>query len=386
MTAKRVLRVITRLNAGGPSRHVGLLARHLDPARFVQRVVHGALDAGEAPIAPMPEGDLVSCPRLRRPIAPLDDLAAARRLREIIRAYRPDLVHTHQGKAGLLGRRAARREGVRAIVHTYHGHTFRRYWSAGLGRILLAVERGAARLSDALVAQSTSQRDEIAAALGPAAEARLVVIPPGVDFPALAADPGPAPPPREEGEVRVTFAARLAPVKNVEGFLEAFALVARERPEMRACVAGGGTREAEDDARTRAGALGIAERVRWLGPLDNPRALLASSEVLVCSSRAEGTPLGLLEGLHAGANVASFAVGGIADLIGGEAGVHLAPPDDLAALAGAIARAADEAGAVDREERRRRLERDFGPARLAADLTALYERLTGVSRPGAASR
>lgn len=380
----RILRVVTRLNAGGPSRHIGIIDRGLDPRRFETLLVHGRLEDGEAPIDPWPLGRMQELPRLGRPLRARDDLAALRSLRAIVRDFRPDLVHTHQAKAGMLGRLAA---GKARRVHTFHGHTFSGYWSGWMNRALRLAERRLALRTDALVVQSPRQGDEIAEALGDDLRPRLRLISPGVDFAEVARRRAQASPlsPRAEGERRVAFVARLAPVKDVLSFLEVVAPWVREDPKRhRVVIAGRGDRAEEARARRRGTELGVDPSWVWTGHLDHPASLFADVDVVVCSSRNEGTPLALIEALACGARIASYDHGGIVDTLGFRPGVVLAKRGDQDDLRRALRQALESrSGSAEDHEA---LVEAFDGSRLVRDLAGLYEELVSASTVGLAAR
>ncbi|MDP9262530.1 MAG: glycosyltransferase, partial [Actinomycetota bacterium] len=131
----RVLRVIARLNVGGPALHVSYLTRELDRIGYETTLVAGAIGESEGSMEWVAEGlglEPVYLPSLQREISPAHDLAAARQLLRLIRELRPDVLHTHTAKAGAVGRLAARLAGParpRAVVHTFHGHVLRGYFS-----------------------------------------------------------------------------------------------------------------------------------------------------------------------------------------------------------------------------------------------------------------
>src|SRR5262249_55411301 len=164
--AIRVLRVITRLNIGGPSIQAIELSTRLAARGYSTLLAHGTLSAGEGDMRylldesgrPSSVG-IVEVPALKRPISPADDLRAMNALRRIIDTFRPAIVHTHMAKAGALGRLAAiawnrmrpRAERAR-LVHTYHGHVLEGYFSGLQSRGFLTVERALARATDRIVA------------------------------------------------------------------------------------------------------------------------------------------------------------------------------------------------------------------------------------------
>ncbi len=161
----RVLRVIARLNVGGPSLHVTYLARGLAERGYETTLVAGDVGRGEESMAFVAESegvDVVRLPGLSRALSPVRDVAAAWRLARIIRRVRPDVVHTHTAKAGAVGRFGALLSGTRpVIVHTFHGHVLRGYFGAGGTLIFRAIETTLARLSDRLIAVSPEVRDEL---------------------------------------------------------------------------------------------------------------------------------------------------------------------------------------------------------------------------------
>src|SRR2546422_355399 len=159
--AIRVLRVITRLNIGGPSIQAIALSDRLSARGFQTRLVHGELGAGEGDmgylLAPAVRAHYLAS--LRRPVAPLHDLVAFARLLDIMRDFRPHIVHTHMAKAGTVARAAAavfnrtagRNERAR-VVHTYHGHVLEGYFSPPATRVFIGIERQLARATDRIVA------------------------------------------------------------------------------------------------------------------------------------------------------------------------------------------------------------------------------------------
>ncbi len=182
----RVLRVIARLNVGGPARHVALLNAGMDrDPRFRSWLVTGtenpsegtllqyAQDHGVEPLV-IPEivGQASFAPR---------DLVALAKLTALTRRIRPHVMHTHTAKAGFLGRLAARAAGVPVVLHTYHGHVLSGYYSRAKTRALQAMERGLARMSDQLIAVSDRVRDDLVQ-MGVAPVERFRVVPLGLDL------------------------------------------------------------------------------------------------------------------------------------------------------------------------------------------------------------
>ena len=164
----RVLRVIARLNVGGPALHVTYLARGLAERGYETTLVAGDVARGEASMSFVAEQagvEIVTLPGLSRELSPVRDALAAFRLARLIRKLRPDVVHTHTAKAGAVGRTAALLAWPRrpVVVHTFHGHVLRGYFGTGGTLVFRAIETLLARASDRLIAVSPEVRDELVA-------------------------------------------------------------------------------------------------------------------------------------------------------------------------------------------------------------------------------
>src|SRR4051812_19132294 len=180
------MRVIARLNMGGPAHHVGNLSGLLDPDRYETILFHGAVGSGEESLSSTADRLGVrreSVPGLRPELRPIDDLRALLYLVRAVRRLRPDVVDTHTAKAGMLGRLAAaiamRPRPV--IVHTYHGHVLEGYFGPRLSAFYTALERGLARVSDALIGVSSATVDDLVR-LRVAEPSKFRVIPIGLDL------------------------------------------------------------------------------------------------------------------------------------------------------------------------------------------------------------
>ena len=134
------MRIIARLNVGGPAIHVALLTERLSPPEYESLLVCGNIDPTEGDMAYFARERGVEplvLPELGRALNMVSDLRTIWKLYRLMRRYRPDIVHTHTAKAGFTGRLAARLAGVPVIVHTFHGHVFRGYFSPAKTRVFL---------------------------------------------------------------------------------------------------------------------------------------------------------------------------------------------------------------------------------------------------------
>src|SRR3954454_17581117 len=187
----KVMRVIARLNMGGPAHHVGFLSGLLDPARYESLLLHGQVGPGEVSLSSTADRFGVrreTVPGLRPELRPLDDLRALIALVRWVRRFRPDIVHTHTAKAGMLGRLAAVLAGRPrpVIVHTYHGHVLEGYFGPFKNAFYRTLERLLARVSDVLIGVSAATVDDLVR-LRIADRSKFRVIPIGLDLEPFAA-------------------------------------------------------------------------------------------------------------------------------------------------------------------------------------------------------
>lgn len=381
----RVLRVIARLNVGGPAIHATLLNERLDPARFESTLVAGSEAAGEASYLDLHGRtlrSLVTIPDLGRELSGVRDVSALRQVIAVIRQTRPHIVHTHTAKAGALGRTAAWLCRVPVIVHTYHGHVLHGYFSPARTRVFAGIERALARVSDALVTVSPKVRDELVA-FGVGRAEQYHVVPLGFDLDRFThAD-------AKRGELRaelgidafallVGIVARLVPIKHHELFLEAAAIVRERRPDTHFVVVGDG--ECRADLERLAERLGLGGHVHFLGWRADLDRIYADLDLVALTSKNEGSPVALIEAMAAGRAVVATDVGGVADVVAdGETGRLVpAPPAGTATLFADALLSLAEAPALresfGREGRRGVLAR-YGASRLVRDIEALYETL-----------
>ena len=370
--------VITRLNIGGPARNALLPAEVMEARGFESHLVWGQVSPAEGEFKVSEGLPNTHVPSLRRELHPIDDAKAYRELRRLMRAHQPTIVHTHLAKARALGAMAARWSGVPIVVHTFHGHVLEGYFSAPKTRAFLAVERWLARRADALVAVSAAVRDELLA-LGIGRWDQWRVIPLGLDLDDLLTRRLDAREAREalgvplDGPV-VGVVGRLTAIKDHDTFLRAAAQLAGKRRDVYFVVAGDG--ELRSLLEKRAGEL-LGDRCRFLGwSMDLPE-LYASLDVVVLTSRNEGTPVALIEAGAAGRPVVATQVGGVADVVRDGKTGFLVPTGDPRAVANAVSALLDDRGRARDlgETARRDVSERFTIDRLADDLANLYGEL-----------
>jgi glycosyltransferase involved in cell wall biosynthesis len=390
----RVARVITRLNIGGPSIQAIALSRDLTSSGFETCLIHGHLAAGEGDMRTLlPLGDTTSVymDHLVRPISPLQDLRALWGIYRALRAWRPDIVHTHQAKAGSLGRLAAlaynrtRGPARRArLIHTYHGHVFEGYFGSPSTRIFLAVERWLGKRTDALIAISPQVAQDILETYGIARADQLKLVPLGFNLDRLlavsAGDRARAraslgiPP----GAIVVTTVGRLTAIKQHALFLDMADRLAKRSDDFVFLIAGDG--ELRPTLEARAHELGLGSRVRFLGWRGDLDTLYGATDIFVLTSRNEGTPVALIEAMAAGVASVSTDVGGVRDVVTGPELGSLVPFGDPGALADAVNALADAPARRDDVGRAARASvRDrYHASRLLDDIRTLYWQLLGI--------
>jgi glycosyltransferase involved in cell wall biosynthesis len=386
--AVRLVRIIGRLNVGGPAIQAITLTRVLDERGYRTHIIRGR--EGEA------EGNMDYLARelgvvptliesMRRDPGP-GDLIALWRLVSILRRDRPQIVHTHAAKAGTLGRVAALVAFPRAsrrpvLVHTYHGHSLTGYFSGRTVRVYRSIERLLARWTDALIAVSGEVRDDLVR-LRVAGPERFVVIPLGFDLArflddsdrvqrraALRSEWGIA-----EDEQVITLVARLVPIKRVDRFLRIARLLAH-RPRVRFVVVGDGELREQLTASPDAQALG--NRLLWAGFRRDMPDVCFASDVVVLTSDNEGTPVSLIEAQAASVPVVGTDVGGVRSAVRDGLTGMLAAPDDLAAFAAAVSAILDGRALAARlgSAGREHASASYGVERLVEDHDRLYRRL-----------
>jgi glycosyltransferase involved in cell wall biosynthesis len=382
----RILRVIARLNLGGPALHVSYLAHGLASRGYATTLVAGRLAPGEDSMAFAAEElgvDVVTLPGLQREISPLHDpLAVARRVREI-RRVRPHILHTHTAKAGTLGRVAAVLAGRAAppiVVHTFHGHVLRGYFGPAKTRAFLETEKLLARRTTRLVAVGPEVRDELVG-LGVAPADRFSVIRLGIDLRGRVV-PGAA-----DRETRrralglpperfvVGWIGRMTPIKRVGDVVDAFAALRRRGVDASLLLVGDGPDRAE--AERRASAAGVAAETVFAGYQRDVAPYYAVMDALLLPSGNEGTPVVAMEALAARKPVVATRVGSVPDVVSDGEDGFLARVGDVEELAAALERLARDEGLRTRfgdTGRARVLER-YDVGRLVDDVDRLYREL-----------
>lgn len=342
----RVLRILNRFNLGGPTHNAGYLTRYL-PSDFETLLVGGSQEASEEGshhilsdlgVKPM------ILPELQREVAPWRDRGAYRRIKKLIKDFKPDIVHTHAAKAGAVGRMAAADMGVKAIVHTFHGHVFHSYFGPVRTALYKNIERYLARRSSRIVAISERQREELVDEHRICPVEKVTVVPLGFDLSRFQEDQE-----RKralfrkvygvsDDEIAIGIVGRLVPIKNHDLFLDVIAKVShRTGRRLRAFIVGDG--EERDRLQARVQELGLSQVAgpifnghgfghgvngkpmvsaatvtftSWIKEVDIVNAGL---DIIMLTSLNEGTPVSLIEAQASNRPVVCTRVGGTENVV-----------------------------------------------------------------------
>jgi glycosyltransferase involved in cell wall biosynthesis len=315
MSRPRILRIITRLAGGGPPVHVTLLNRCLPQHGMDSLLVYGDCGRDERNMEYLLDDSdrTLHLPELSARVHPLQDLRAFWRLWRLMRRYRPDIVHTHTAKAGMLGRLAAILAGVPCVVHTFHGHVLEGYFSALVSRVIRLVEKALAWGSSRICTVSRQQADELSGRFAVAPADKMEVIPLGLDLTNLLSLPSPD---FQAPRWTIGWLGRFVPIKNLQLLLDVATAAAEAHLPIDFVIAGDGAERPWFESEIRRRRLLNTEVLGWQ---DQVEAVISRCHLLVLTSHREGTPLALIQGMAAGRPFISTAAGGTVDLAMGPA-------------------------------------------------------------------
>jgi len=383
----KVAHVITRLIRGGAQENTLLTVQGLAAMPGYEAVLITGPGLG-------PEGDMVPdavesgvevvvIDSMRRAINPWRDLAAYRALRRWMREHRPDIVHTHSSKAGILGRKAAKDEHVPRIVHTIHGLPFHDYERAWVNRFYVALERHAARYTDLIISVADAMTAKAVAA-GVAPREKFVTVYSGMNIePFISGRHDPAAVRSSLGishdDLVVGVIARISPLKGHEFIIRAAPRVLERYPALRLLFVGDGhiRSEMEELAREK----GVFDRIVWAGLRDYREIpeLISAMDLVVHTSLREGLARVLPQALLSGVPVVSYDVDGAREVVvDGETG-WLVEPESVDGLSEAVCAVLDDLDAARAMAQvgRRICERRFGAQVMVEAIANEYRRLFG---------
>ena len=404
----RILRIINRFNLGGPTHNAAYLTKHL-PGDYETLLVGGQWDESEEGSKHILDAigvEPLILPEMRRDIAPWRDRTAYRRVKQLIKDFKPDIVHTHAAKAGAVGRMAASEMGVKVIVHTFHGHVFHSYFGQLRTTMYKNIERFLAKRSNRIIAISELQKNELVDEHRICPADKVSVIPLGFDLSRFQQDQaakrahfrrvyGVA-----DDEIAIGIVGRLVPIKNHDLFLKGLHEV-RERSgkRIRAFIVGDGEERERLEGVTRG--LGLSMEVgpyfnghgfghgvngkpvvrpadvtftSWIKEID---IVNAGVDVVALTSFNEGTPVSLIEAQAANRPIVSTNVGGIGNVVLPGRTALLSASDDQAGFCSNLLQVVQDDGlrarmAMDGWDH---VKQRYHYTRLVADTAHLYNQL-----------
>ena len=325
----KILRIITRLNIGGPSIHVSLLTKGLDPERFESILVSGNVSDFEGDMSYVAT-DLgvkpVVLQSLRREISLPRDVKTLFRLLKILVQEKPDIVDTHTAKAGTLGRIAVfihnrfHRKKV-LVIHTFHGHVLHGYFSWAKSKMVVWAERLQAKATDVIIVISKSQKNELSEKYCIAPEDKFRTVRLGFDLQLFSSVKN------LKGKFRrnigvnnktvlIGIVGRLVSIKNHQMFLDVAKIFIEENPDVQVKFVVIGDGELRQELISYSASQGLSKHVIFCGWIRDLPQVYADLDILMLTSINEGTPVSIIEAMACSIPVISTDAGGVRDLLG----------------------------------------------------------------------
>ena len=328
----KIAQVITRMDWGGSPDIARILCERLNPDKYEVWLI-----CGETKHPSKKTEDffgrfkdrIVFVPELKRDICPVSDLAAFLRLYFLFLKHRFDIAHTHTAKAGFLGRIAARFAGVPRIIHAPHGHNFYGYFGKMFSRLVVYLERFADYFTDKTIVLTELEKNDLIA-YGVSKEEKIAVVTSGLELEEYSQVKVDIAGKRREwglnntDETVVAMVGRLEPVKGPGYFIEAAGLVLKEFPPVRFLIAGDGVLREKLEARAQA--LGIKDKVIFLGWRDDIPEILSAIDILALPSLNEAVGRIILEAACLGVPAVASRTGGVPEIVrDGATGILVSP-------------------------------------------------------------
>lgn len=310
----RVLQIVTRMNTGGVAVLIGNLMRNYDADAFEFKLVAGVCDGSEEDYLQAIARDIpaVKIASLQRAISPIKDLAAFIKIVKVIREFKPDVIHTHTSKAGLLGRLAGITAYPRAKrVHTYHGHLLDGYFSKVKTHLLILCEVALAKRTHRLIAMGTQvERDLLNAGVGK--KSQFSVLFPGVaEVSAVAKDKARRDLGLDADAIYCLFVGRLTQIKRPDRLLDVVAELKRRNVPVSFLIAGDG--DLNEYVKNRISSEDLP--VTMLGWQKDMAGVFSAADILILCSDNEAVSLALIEGSQYSLPLVSTNVGSVGDVV-----------------------------------------------------------------------
>ena len=371
----RVLHIVTRMNTGGVAVLLANLIRNFDPKEIDARLVVGSCDSSEEDYLEKIATDVefVKVPSLQRAISPNKDFLALVALIKQIREFKPDVIHTHTSKAGLLGRSAALVAAPSAKrVHTFHGHLLEGYFSKFKTALLVKFESLLAKRTHRLIAMGNQVKNDLIN-VGIGKESKYSVFFPGLTraktIPKLQAR---AELKLEQDLIYCLFVGRLTQIKRPDRLLDTVSELKARGVEVRFLIAGDG--ELKESVSSRISGENLP--VTLLGWQKDTSAAFSAADIMVLCSDNEAVSLVLIEGSQHSLPLVSTNVGSVSDVVIDHSTGYLTESNAVA-LADAIEKLVRDAQLrkLMGEAGKARAEQYFSLARMVKDHSDLYRSL-----------
>ncbi|MBD3268162.1 glycosyltransferase [bacterium] len=385
MKKKKIIRVIARLNIGGPAIHVILLAEGLNSEKYETLLLSGkeAPEEGNMHDLAQRKGvEFTVIENLGRELHVIRDFSTLWKLFWLFKKEKPDIVHTHTAKAGTVGRIAARLAGVPVIVHTFHGHVLHGYFQSWKTEFFRVIECFLAKFcsSKIIAVSECCRQDLIEYKIG--RDDHIRMIPLGLELDRFReSQPDVRSQLREEWQVPqngflIGMIARMVPIKRHEDLFHAIAMVLRDYPDTYFAIVGDGERRR--DLETLANELGIRHRTMFTGFRDDTERVYQAIDLTVLTSGNEGLPVTIIESLSAGKPVVATRVGGVPELVeDGKTGFIVEPRNPQSIADGLKKALADieKTKGMGKQAQEETIAK-FSSRRLIRDMETLYEELS----------
>lgn len=332
----KVIHIVTLLELGGAQQNTLFTVTHLDRKKFDVGLICGSGAILDAEAKKIPNLALYFVPTLVRPIHPVKDLICLFQLIRILKKEKPDIVHTHSSKAGILGRIAARIAGVPIIIHSIHGFGFNPYQKIFVRWLFVFLERWTSKFSQTLIAVSKENiREGLELNIGK--ESQYVLIRSGIDIKKIKQTAEASDPARLKktfgipGNVKVVLTIGPFKIqKDPLSFVRLAGKVSASFPEAQFFMAGDG--ELREEIENLIRSLRLENHVRLLGWQRNVPELLRICDLFVMTSLWEGLPRAGVEALIVGKPVIAFAVNGLKEIVKDGENGFLFPPGEIDAM------------------------------------------------------
>lgn len=333
----KIIRLQSRICIGGPAIHMEMLAKHLPHEKYETILVGGKVADDEKDVSAalqQKEISVVLLDSMKREVGIWDDFKSVFQFYRLLRIERPEIVCTHTAKAGAIGRIAAFMARTPVVVHTFHGHVFNNYFGKFKTRIFIYIERILARISDQIITISPAQYDDITETYRIAPRRKVSMVRLGLELEPLKTlnhndnlkkDLNIPP-----GVILLGFIGRLVPIKNMGMAIRTLELLMQESPDYHLCIAGDGEEKRQWQVYCKERA--IDSNVHFMGWIADIKYVLAGIDILILTSRNEGTPIAVIEAMASQIPVVATAVGGVPDLIHHDHTGYLVSIDDVSGM------------------------------------------------------